>query len=70
MPKKVAKSSVERHLLKRRIRDTMRELLKSADLSGIVIIISARAGATSLPFKKLKEELSEAFKAILLETKS
>lgn len=70
VPKKVARSSIERHLLKRRIREILRELLKDGEMAGTVIIVSARAGAASLSFQKLKEELSGAFKAILLETKS
>lgn len=70
VPKKAVKSSVERHLLKRRVREILREILKGQDASGTVIIVSARTGADTLPFDELKKELSEAFKAILPRTHS
>jgi ribonuclease P protein component len=67
VPKKVAKSSVERHLLKRRIREIIREASKLQKLSGATLIVTARKGASTLHINELKDELSGAIKAILLE---
>jgi ribonuclease P protein component len=53
--KKVAKKSVDRHLLKRRIL----EILRPHTSPDHALIIYARAGAPALPFQALKQELSE-----------
>lgn len=54
VPKKVAKKSVERHLLKRRVREIMRPWAAP----GRVLIIFARTGATTLPFSEIQTELT------------
>ena len=51
--KKVAKRSVDRHLLKRRMLETMRPYAKE----GHSLIAYARSGAPSLSFPELKREL-------------
>lgn len=66
VPKKVVKRAVERHRLKRRMREIVRK--QTQDISGMIIVISARAGAADLSFDELTNELSLAFKAILAET--
>jgi ribonuclease P protein component len=53
--KKAAKRSVDRHLLKRRIKAVM----KPWCTAGRVLIIHARSGAVSLPFRELESELTE-----------
>ena len=53
--KKVVKSSVARHLLKRRIREVIRPTCRI----DAVLVVYARPGAPSLPFEELKSELSE-----------
>ncbi len=68
VPKKIAKSSVERHRLKRRVREIVRENIPHTHLSGATLIITARIGASTLSYNELKDELSKAFEAILLET--
>lgn len=65
VPKKVVKSSVERHQLKRRVREIARELVVHQNISKTALIIVTRAGASKLSFDELKRELSEVFKAIL-----
>jgi len=55
VPKKVEKSSVKRHLLKRRIR----EVLKGYCSSDRVLIVYARPGSEKLSFEELSKELSE-----------
>lgn len=55
--KKVAKRSVDRHLLKRRIL----EILRPQASPTCSFIVYARAGSPSLPFGALKEELSELY---------
>jgi ribonuclease P protein component len=52
--KKVAKHSVDRHQLKRRIKAVM----KPWCLSGRVLIVHARTGAATLPFSELEPELT------------
>lgn len=52
--KKVAKRSVERHLLKRRVKAVMKPWLTR----GRVLIIHARGGASTLPFSELEAELT------------
>lgn len=56
--KKVAKKSVDRHLLKRRILEVLRPYTNSSRS----IVVFARAGSPSLPFKALKEELTALLK--------
>jgi ribonuclease P protein component len=53
--KKVAKSSVSRHLLKRRIRESVR--LWSSGNYGFIVF--ARAGSASLSFADLSSELQQ-----------
>lgn len=53
--KKVAKKSVDRHFLKRRIL----EILRPHTFPTLSLIVYARAGAPTLPFQALKQELSE-----------
>ncbi|KND50104.1 MAG: ribonuclease P protein component [Parcubacteria bacterium C7867-008] len=52
--KKVAKKSVDRHQLKRRIK----AITKPWCVSGRVIIIHARPGAAELPFSEMEVELT------------
>lgn len=52
--KKVAKSSVERHQLKRRVR----EIIRSWAEKGRVLIVFARSGATNLPYSEIEAELT------------
>lgn len=52
--KKVAKLSVTRHLLKRRIMAVFKDFPENARS----VVVYAKAGAPSLPFSVLKEELS------------
>lgn len=67
MPKKAVKSAVKRHLLKRRLREILRNLIKKPDMPG-TIVVAARTGADTLTFDQLNDELSAAFKAILAGT--
>lgn len=53
--KKVEKSSVKRHLLKRRIR----EVLKATCSPTQVLIVYARPGAQTLSFEEISLELTE-----------
>lgn len=53
--KKVAKRSVDRHLLKRRILGAIAPHLHP----GRSVIVYARAGSLALPYRALKDELSE-----------
>lgn len=53
--KKVAKRSVDRHLLKRRMLSVAEEFCTP----GRSLIVYARAGSLSLPFSTLKKELGE-----------
>lgn len=55
VPKKVEKSSVKRHLLKRRIR----EVLKRYCTKDTVLIVYARPGSQELSFEELSKELGE-----------
>ncbi len=52
--KKVAKSSVARHLLKRRIREIVAPF--SSDMSAVIVY--ARPGAALLPFSEIATEIS------------
>lgn len=61
VPKKIAKKSVDRHLLKRRMREVVRPYL-SADQS---LIVYAKPGAPSLSFPELNKELSALIEGIL-----
>lgn len=58
--KKVEKSSVKRHLLKRR----MREVLRNYCSKDQVCIIYARPGAETLSFPELSAELSSELERI------
>lgn len=53
--KKVSKSSVDRHQLKRRIK----AVIKPWCTPGRVLIVHARTGAATLPFPELEAELTE-----------
>jgi|CXWL01.1.fsa_nt_gi ribonuclease P protein component len=59
--KKVAHSSVERHLLKRRVR----AILKTVSTPNQILIISARNKSNTLTFEQIKEELTKALQDIL-----
>jgi ribonuclease P protein component len=52
--KKVAKSAVARHLLKRRIRAALHEWCSSSH----GLILYARAGSTEVPFSEISSEIS------------
>jgi len=67
VPKKIAKSSVVRHQLKRRVREVVRDILRHSPNTDTVLVITARAGASTLPFHELKNELSAAFEDILVD---
>ena len=58
--KKVEKSSVKRHMLKRR----MREALRPHCSKDQVLIVYARAGAQALSFEELSLELTELIERI------
>ena len=53
--KKIARLSVSRHLLKRR----MLSVMKDHCAKDRVLIVYARPGAAALPYQELKAELSE-----------
>ncbi len=53
--KKVEKSSVKRHLLKRRIREVLRSYCSPDE----VLIVYARPGSQNLSFEELSKELTE-----------
>ena len=61
--KKVAKRSVDRHLLKRRAL----EVIKLFGGQGLACVIYARQGASALSFQALKTELLELLKRIPLK---
>lgn len=54
VPKKVAKKSVDRHQLKRRIK----AVIGPWAAKGRVLIVFPRIGATSLPFSEIEAELT------------
>lgn len=54
VPKKVAKKSVDRHFLKRRIR----AIIAPWAIKGRALIVFARPEATSLPFSEIQAELT------------
>lgn len=60
--KKVARRSVDRHLLKRRMLAVMRPFVREDRF----LVAYARTGAHTLPFKALKEELT----ALLIRTQA
>jgi len=51
--KKVAKRSVDRHLLKRRVLEALRPHIQEK----VALIVYARAGAPTLSYRELKKEL-------------
>jgi len=53
VPKKIARKAVDRHRLKRRMLAVMRDWCHSHR----VLIVHARAGAASIPFRAITEEL-------------
>ena len=59
--KKVARRSVDRHLLKRRMLSVMKEWC----VPGSYLVVYAKGGAPSLPFKALKEELASLLQSAL-----
>lgn len=59
--KKVAKLSVTRHLLKRRIKVIMAPHLTE----GRTIVVHARPGAANLSFEEMEHELSPLLRSIL-----
>jgi ribonuclease P protein component len=58
--KKVAKSSVERHLAKRRIREATRDFCNDTK----AVIVYARSGAASLSYEAIVEELTPLLQKI------
>jgi ribonuclease P protein component len=54
--KKVAKSSVQRHLLKRRVREVVAPFCDDSR----ALIVYARPGAGALPYLEISDELSKA----------
>jgi ribonuclease P protein component len=52
--KKVAKSSVQRHLLKRRVREAVAPFISNMQ----AFIVYARAGSAALPYSDIVTELS------------
>ena len=58
--KKVEKSSVKRHLLKRRIREVLRNYCSKDH----TLIVYARPGSQELSFEELSKELSEQIERI------
>lgn len=58
--KKVERSSVKRHILKRR----MREVLRKYCTSDSVLIVYARPGSQNLSFEELETELSALIERI------
>jgi ribonuclease P protein component len=67
VPKKAVKGSVDRHRVKRRLREVLRLIAPNPGIPS-VIVVAARAGSDSLSFAQINDELSAAFKAILAET--
>ena len=63
--KKVAKSSVERHLLKRRVREAVAPW--NSDL--YALIVYAKAGAAALPYSQIVSELSSLLQDRTCKTK-
>lgn len=66
VPKKVVKSAVARHKLKRQVREVLRALI-AQPTTPITVVVSARTGADALTYAHIHDELSGAFKAILAE---
>ncbi len=64
VPKKAVKSSVARHLLKRRLR----AFLLPHSAPSRVFIVSARAKADTLSYKELESELSALIGSIMKTT--
>jgi ribonuclease P protein component len=60
--KKIAKKSVDRHLLKRRVREIMRPWV----IKGRVLVIHARTGADQLPFAEMQTELTTLLQQSLM----
>lgn len=61
--KKIAKLSVSRHLLKRR----MLSVMKGYCAKDTTLIVYARPGASSLPYQELKTELTELLSRALTQ---
>jgi ribonuclease P protein component len=61
VPKKVVKSAVGRHLLKRRIR----AVLKPRSSKDAILVVFARSGAADLSFQELERELSSLLEGIM-----
>jgi ribonuclease P protein component len=59
--KKVAKSSVQRHLIKRRVREAIAPFCDDAH----ALIVYARAGAAALPYSEMVEELTKALLGVV-----
>lgn len=67
VPKKAVKSAVQRHRLKRRLREILRDFAKQSP-TPFTMVVAARAGADTLAFAQIQDELSTAFRAILAGT--
>lgn len=61
VPKKVAKKSVDRHALKRRMREVIRPYLSK----NLTLITYAKPGAPALTYQELQKELSVLIEGIL-----
>jgi ribonuclease P protein component len=70
VPKKVSKTAVGRHLLKRRVRAVLRPWFlhtlsaMPSDTVARAVIVFARAGADSLTFPELSAELTELLRRV------
>jgi ribonuclease P protein component len=52
--KKSAKRAVDRHLIKRRVYDSVSEL---GEMSGALYVFFAKTGAHTIPYRELQEEV-------------
>lgn len=59
--KKVATTATARHALKRKVR----ECIKQWSSPTRALVVTAKKGATSLPYKKIEDELSTLLRSIL-----
>jgi ribonuclease P protein component len=64
--KKIARLSTARHLLKRRIMSVIRPWCDGP----YSLIVYARAGAGTLPFKEVKKELEDLFARLMPEVRA
>ncbi|HEY4502550.1 MAG TPA: ribonuclease P protein component [Candidatus Paceibacterota bacterium] len=60
VPKRVEKSAVLRHLLKRRVRNVLARISSDISQARDIVVIS-KQGAQKLPFEKIEQELMKIF---------